>query len=225
MVGIITLLLFSLLLPSLLCLCICTFHGYVVSIMYFITLSCSQAIIICYTFAYLNWVEFWYRSQIESLGYSRLEFTRLYWGKTEQTYLERQCVLINHSPFSFHHMLPGVTVTRSLGVNYVSGYTWTVTFDHDNLNGNKPEVTLGSSSITGIGSRVDIHTTTEGNQIGGSFTVTYNGQTTSSLAASISGWQLHSALEGLSTISTGIPTHKPHWLFWMFDSNEFVYYF
>jgi len=90
-------------------------------------------------------------------------------------------------------------VTRS-GPDAQQGYTWTVTFAA--RMGNVPQLTLGSSSLTGTGANIQILTVTDGNVIGGSYKLSFGGFTTPSIQHTASDFDLQQALQSLPSIGS-----------------------
>lgn len=84
-------------------------------------------------------------------------------------------------------------------------YDWEVTFQSALGNTNVPQMTGDGSSLTGGSSTdVTIWTTTQGSApVGGTFTLTYDGQTTSGIAHNADGATTQAALESLSNIDVG----------------------
>jgi hypothetical protein len=74
-----------------------------------------------------------------------------------------------------------VDVTRS-GPTKAMGFTWTVTFTAKEVGEDQPPITLGTSDIAGEGVGIDFYEHTKGNQLLGSFQLTFNGYTTSEIA-------------------------------------------
>lgn len=78
--------------------------------------------------------------------------------------------------------IDGVIVRRTAAADTQGGYTWHVTFDHDNQAGDLPALVPITAALTGTGSAVTVctkgsavapcdGTTVRGNQIGGHFSV------------------------------------------------------
>jgi hypothetical protein len=85
------------------------------------------------------------------------------------------------------------TVTRTS--NGDGGYTWSVTFPES--MGNVPEMTAYTSDVP-----ISFNTEQEGNVIGGTFRLEFDGETTGDLAHDASELDVQLELESLSTIGT-----------------------
>jgi len=86
-----------------------------------------------------------------------------------------------------------VSVSRS-SVDGQGGYTWSITFIGN--NGNIEEL-VPSNSLVGKGTRVIVKEIQRGNEIGGSFTLSYGFETTSTLDFNADNTLIESALEDL----------------------------
>jgi len=92
----------------------------------------------------------------------------------------------------------GTVVTRTAGPN-TGDYVYQVTFPP--TMGDVPQMTVVSSSLTPVPTAVaSTSTLVQGNVIGGTFRLQFEGQTTSSLAYDASANDVRLALEGLSTL-------------------------
>lgn len=67
-----------------------------------------------------------------------------------------------------------VTVTRT-GPSQAMGYAWEVTFSNKTIGGNQPDVTSPAASLTGSGASIVVSETQQGNQLTGTFTLSYDG--------------------------------------------------
>lgn len=97
--------------------------------------------------------------------------------------------------------VPGVgsvDVTRS-HADGQGGYTWNVTFSGS--NGDVP-ILRASNSLTGKGATVSVVESTKGNQLGGSFTLSFASDTTSQLPFDVDTETLAAALEALDGIGS-----------------------
>eukprot|EP00984_Skeletonema_dohrnii_P023836 scaffold12938_cov128-Skeletonema_dohrnii-CCMP3373.AAC.1 len=97
--------------------------------------------------------------------------------------------------------VPGVgsvDVTRSKADGQ-GGYTWNVTFNGS--NGDVP-ILRASNSLTGKGATVSVVESTKGNQLGGSFALSFANDTTSQLPFDVDTETLAAALEGLDGIGS-----------------------
>lgn len=70
-----------------------------------------------------------------------------------------------------------VSVTRA-GPTQAMGYAWEVTFSNKTVGGNQPEIESPSSELTGSGADIVISETQQGNQLTGTFTLSYDGAST-----------------------------------------------
>jgi hypothetical protein len=91
-----------------------------------------------------------------------------------------------------------VDVTRSQADGQ-GGYTWNVTFNGS--NGDVP-ILRASSSLTGKGATVSIVESTKGNQLGGSFALSFGKETTSQLPFDVDTEALADALQSLDGIGS-----------------------
>lgn len=71
-----------------------------------------------------------------------------------------------------------VTVTRA-GPSQAMGYAWEVTFSNKTVGGNQPDVESQGSTLTGSGATIVISETQQGNQLTGTFTLSYDGECSS----------------------------------------------
>lgn len=92
-----------------------------------------------------------------------------------------------------------VSVTRT-GPNQAMGYSWEVTFSNKTVGGDQPEVTSVSDNLSGSGADIMISETQQGNQLTGSFTLSYNGETTSEIPFDASAASMQSAISSLSGV-------------------------
>jgi len=105
-----------------------------------------------------------------------------------------------------------VGVTRQEDDASLNSYTWTITFD--TRLGDIPLLTLyDGSALTGTGSTVTFASIQDQNLITGSFRLSYQGYTTTSIPYDATSGEVASALESLSTIDTihvrrDGPTHQ-----------------
>ena len=94
----------------------------------------------------------------------------------------------------------GSVAVRREGPDLQGGYTWFITFLSEEKN--VPEFSLGSNALTGTGADVQFGTATQGNQIGGSFTLDFDGAVTVALPWDASQEEMQGALEGLPAVDT-----------------------
>ena len=97
------------------------------------------------------------------------------------------------------------TVQRS-PADAEGGYSWSITFTSNLGN---VEMISPVSSLVGVGVKVDVKETQQGNWLGGSFTLSYGGATTIDLAFDATSSVVEAALESLSTIGDVIVTRTP----------------
>lgn len=67
-----------------------------------------------------------------------------------------------------------VSVTRT-GPTQAMGYSWEVTFSNKTVGGNQPDIDSTSSELTGSGVDIVMSETQQGNQLTGTFTLSYDG--------------------------------------------------
>lgn len=67
-----------------------------------------------------------------------------------------------------------VTVTRT-GPSQAMGYAWEVTFSNKTVGGNQPDVDSQGAVLSGSGATIAISETQQGNQLTGTFTLSYDG--------------------------------------------------
>lgn len=67
-----------------------------------------------------------------------------------------------------------VTVTRT-GPTQAMGYSWEVTFSNKTVGGNQPDVGSPAANLTGSGANIVVSETQQGNQLTGTFTLSYDG--------------------------------------------------
>lgn len=79
-----------------------------------------------------------------------------------------------------------VSVTRT-GPTQAMGYSWEVTFSNKTVGGNQPDIESQSSDLTGSGADIVISETQQGNQLTGTFTLSYDG-TPALRLPNIHGW-------------------------------------
>jgi hypothetical protein len=92
-----------------------------------------------------------------------------------------------------------VDVTRS-GPTKAMGFTWTVTFTAKEFGEDQPPITLGTSDIAGEGVGIDFYEHTKGNQLLGSFQLTFNGYTSSEIAFDAPAEDMAAKLNALESI-------------------------
>ena len=92
-----------------------------------------------------------------------------------------------------------VSVTRN-GPMQAMGYSWEVTFSNKTVGGDQPDVVSTSDELTGSGVDVIVWETQQGNQLTGTFTLSYNGETTSEIPFDGSAASVQSAVNSLSSV-------------------------
>ncbi|CAM9134269.1 unnamed protein product [Discosporangium mesarthrocarpum] len=95
--------------------------------------------------------------------------------------------------------LTAVSVTRT-GPTQAMGYSWEVTFSNQTVGGDQPDIVSTSNNLTGSGVDVSIDEIQQGNQLTGTFTLSYNGEPTSEIPFDASAASVQSALNSLSSI-------------------------
>lgn len=76
-----------------------------------------------------------------------------------------------------------VEVTRT-GPTQAMGYAWQVTFSNKTVGGNQPDVESPAAALTGSGATIVISETHQGNQLTGTFTLSYDGRSSPLLVGS-----------------------------------------
>lgn len=84
-------------------------------------------------------------------------------------------------PYNATFGTSAVTVTRA-GPTQAMGYAWEVTFSNKTVGGNQPDVESRGSLLIGSGANIAISETQQGNQLTGTFTLSYDGGCSSSSA-------------------------------------------
>lgn len=92
-----------------------------------------------------------------------------------------------------------VSVTRT-GPTQAMGYSWEVTFSNKTVGGNQPDIESNSDSLTGSGVDISISEVQQGNQLTGTFTLSYNGETSSEIPYDASAASMQSAINSLSSV-------------------------
>ena len=86
------------------------------------------------------------------------------------------------------------------GVN--GAYQWSVTFLSDENKGNIPQLRLGQSNLVATGVGIEFGTTTQGSEIDGSFSLSFNGFTTADLDYDATSSEVTAALVALDSITS-----------------------
>lgn len=92
-----------------------------------------------------------------------------------------------------------VSVTRT-GPTQSMGYSWEVTFSNKTVGGDQPDVDSTADDLTGSGVDITIEETQQGNQLTGTFTLSYNGETSSEIPFDASAASVQSAINSLSSV-------------------------
>lgn len=92
-----------------------------------------------------------------------------------------------------------VSVTRT-GPTQAMGYSWEVTFSNKTVGGDQPDIESNSDELTGSGVDITISETQQGNQLTGTFTLSYNGETSSEIPFDAAAASVQSAINSLSSI-------------------------
>lgn len=92
-----------------------------------------------------------------------------------------------------------VSVTRT-GPTQAMGYSWQVTFSNKTVGGDQPDVTSTSDKLSGSGVDLMISETQQGNQLTGTFTLSFNGETTSEIPYDASAASVQSAFNSMSSV-------------------------
>ena len=107
-----------------------------------------------------------------------------------------------------------VDVQRSPSSDNDDGFTWLVTFLSDSSDnaGNVPQMELGTNQLQGSGAAVTFGTVVDGNELGGSFTLEVDGETTVALPHDATDLEVKAALEALATVHTvDVAQTGPDW--------------
>lgn len=95
--------------------------------------------------------------------------------------------------------IPDIQVTRSAATQ-ARGFTWTITFSHMANGGDVPMLGLPVKDLTGTNARANMYETVKGNQLGGTFQLKFNGETTGPILFSADKLSVQAQLNSLSTI-------------------------
>lgn len=97
--------------------------------------------------------------------------------------------------------IESVDVTR-VGPDAQNGYYWDITFTGESNSGNLPLLTVPSKSLTAVGANVVVTERSAGNQLKGSFKLSYNSAWTADLPYNCDAATMKSALEALGSVGT-----------------------
>lgn len=92
-----------------------------------------------------------------------------------------------------------VSVTRT-GPTQAMGYAWEVTFSNKTVGGDQPDVTSTDDGLAGSGVDLVVTETQGGNQLTGTFTLSFNGETSSEIPFDASAASVQSAINSLSSV-------------------------
>lgn len=92
-----------------------------------------------------------------------------------------------------------VSVTRT-GPTQAMGYSWEVTFSNKTVGGDQPDLASGSDDLTGAGVDIVISEQQQGNQLTGTFTLSFNGETSSEIPYDASAASVQSAINSLASV-------------------------
>lgn len=95
--------------------------------------------------------------------------------------------------------IPSIQVIRSAATQ-ARGFTWTITFSDPATGGDVPIIEFAVTGLTGVNARAKMYETIKGNQLGGTFQLKFNGETTGPILFSADKLSVQSQLNSLSTI-------------------------
>ncbi|GAB9464893.1 hypothetical protein Gpo141_00002316 [Globisporangium polare] len=95
--------------------------------------------------------------------------------------------------------IPSIQVTRSAATQ-ARGFTWTITFSDPATGGDVPMLAFAVTGLTGVNARAKFYETIKGNQLGGTFQLKFNGETTGPILFSADKLSVQAQLNSLSTI-------------------------
>lgn len=108
---------------------------------------------------------------------------------TLQTYLTAQ----------LGSVIPTIEITRSAATQ-ARGFTWTITFSNPETGGDIPLLDIPLTSLTGQNVRAQVFETVKGNQLGGTFQLKFNGETTGPILFSADKLAVQAQLNSLASI-------------------------
>lgn len=108
-------------------------------------------------------------------------------------------ILSNEGEYGATFGTTAISVTRT-GPTQAMGYAWEVTFSNKTVGGNQPEIKSDSDELVGSGVDITMTETEEGNQLTGTFTLSYNGETSSEIPFDASAGSVQSAINSLSSV-------------------------
>lgn len=92
-----------------------------------------------------------------------------------------------------------VSVTRT-GPTQAMGYSWEVTFSNKTVGGDQPDIESDSDSLSGSGIDISTSEIQQGNQLTGTFTLSYNGEKSSEIPYDASAASVQSAINSLASV-------------------------
>lgn len=95
--------------------------------------------------------------------------------------------------------IPSIQVTRSAATQ-ARGFTWTITFSDKVTGGDVPMMEFDVTGLTGVNARANFYETIKGNQLGGTFQLKFNGETTGPILFSADKLSVQAQLNSLTTI-------------------------
>ncbi|KAE9300891.1 hypothetical protein PR003_g22649, partial [Phytophthora rubi] len=95
--------------------------------------------------------------------------------------------------------IPTIQIMRSAATQ-ARGFTWTITFSDPTTAGDVGLLQIVSSTLTGQSVRTGVYETVKGNQLGGSFQLSFNGETTAPIPFGAEASDMETELNKLGTI-------------------------
>ncbi|KAK1941930.1 Titin [Phytophthora citrophthora] len=101
--------------------------------------------------------------------------------------------------FKDYLKIPTSTIMRSPATQ-ARGFTWTITFLDPSTSGDVGPLQIVSSQITGKNAQLGVYEMTKGNQLGGKFQLSFNGETTAPIAFNAEASDMQTELNKLGTV-------------------------
>ncbi|KAF1784582.1 Immunoglobulin-like fold [Phytophthora cactorum] len=95
--------------------------------------------------------------------------------------------------------IPSIEIMRSAATQAM-GFTWTISFSDASTGGDIGLLQIVSSQLTGKNIRLGVYETVKGNQLGGNFQLSFNGETTAPIAFNAEASEVETELNKLGTI-------------------------
>ncbi|ETK95924.1 hypothetical protein L915_01206, partial [Phytophthora nicotianae] len=95
--------------------------------------------------------------------------------------------------------IPSIEIMRSAATQ-ARGFTWTISFSDASTGGDIGLLQIVSSQLTGKNIRLGVYETVKGNQLGGNFQLSFNGETTAPIAFNAEASEVQTELNKLGTI-------------------------